>query len=85
MTKLFVCAVHDSALQAFGQPIFVPSIGVALRSFTDEVNRVDDKNQLNTHPSDFILHQLAEYDDTTGTFIHVEPRILARAADVLRA
>ena len=36
--KRAVCAVFDSAVNLYGQPIFVPSVGAALRSFIDEVN-----------------------------------------------
>ena len=39
--KYAVCAVKDRAVDAFNRPIYVPTIGVAIRSFTDEVNRKD--------------------------------------------
>ena len=44
--KLIICSVRDSAADAFGRPYFVPSQGVALRAFTDEVNRENDDNPL---------------------------------------
>jgi hypothetical protein len=81
--KIYVCAVFDSALQAFANPIFVPSTGLAVRSFTDEVNRSDSSNPMNKHPSDFEIYSIAEYDDSTGLFLNNEPSLLARGKDVL--
>jgi hypothetical protein len=81
--KLKTCAVFDSAIQAFGQPIFVPHLGAAMRSFNDEINRKGENNPLNQHPDDFELYFLAEYDDETGTFSNDEPkRLLTRGKDV---
>ena len=51
--KQVICAVRDSAADVFGRPYFVPTAGVAIRSFTDEVNRGADDNQFYKHPKDF--------------------------------
>lgn len=80
--KLYVCAVRDSALQAFARPIFVPSVGVAMRSFMDEVNRAEKENALHAHPEDFELHLLALYDEELGKFEETERRCLVRAKEV---
>lgn len=77
-----VVAVRDSAMFAFGRPLFVPSLGVALRSFTDEINRNAPDNQMFAHPEDFELWHLAEFDETTGVFTTVETRVLTRGKDV---
>jgi len=61
-----VCAVRDRAADAFGQPMFVPNKGIAIRSFIDEINRAEQTNQLYMHPEDFDLYALGEYDDNTG-------------------
>jgi len=84
MSKRCVLAVFDSASQLFGQPIFVPAIGAGLRSFVDEVNRKGDDNQLASHPEDFELHYVSDFDDCSGQFITPEggARILARGKDV---
>lgn len=83
--KRYVCAVFDSAVQAFGQPFFVPAIGAALRSFTDEVNRKSADNALSQHPEDYTLHALGTFDDETGEFAVSEDsrRVLARGKDVV--
>jgi len=61
-----IVAVKDRAAGAFGRPFFVPSVGLAIRSFTDEVNRDADDNQMNRHSDDFDLYDLGIYDDETG-------------------
>lgn len=78
-----VFAVYDSAAEVFGQPMFVPSRGVAFRSFSDEVNRADANNQLFAHADDFTLYHIGEYEDTTGVLIPAEQiEIAARGKDV---
>ncbi|UOF82668.1 DNA binding protein vP5 [Microviridae sp.] len=86
MSKMIVIAARDSAIGAFGRPVFSPSVGSAVRSFVDEVNRKSEDNAFNAHPEDFDLHLLAEFDDTTGEFMLPEDgrRVLARAKDVKR-
>nr|QJB19486.1 MAG: nonstructural protein [Microvirus sp.] len=84
MTKVVCCAVFDSAIQAFGQPIFVQAVGAGIRSFRDEVNRKAEDNQFYNHPDDFELRALACFDNETGVFSQYEdgPTVLARGKDV---
>jgi hypothetical protein len=78
-----IVSVKDTAAQAFGRPVFVPSIGVAMRSFRDEVNRKDSTEDLARHPDDFELYELATFDDATGIIVMLpEPRMVARAKDL---
>lgn len=77
---LIVCAVRDSAINAFMRPFYVPAVGAAVRSFNDEVNRKD--SELGAHASDYELFELGEFFEETGTFSMLsEPRSLARAKD----
>ena len=80
--NLVIVSVKDSAAQAFGRPIFVPSNAVAIRSFRDEVNRKDSTDDLARHPDDFELYEVGVFDDATGIIEVFEPRILARAKDL---
>lgn len=80
-----VCAVFDSAVQTFGQPFFVPAVGAATRSFSDEVNRKAADNALAAHPEDYTLYELGEFDDVTGEFHSEGKRVLARGKDVVTA
>jgi hypothetical protein len=81
--KLVLCSVKDRAADAYGRPMFVPSVGVAIRSFSDEVNRQSDDNQLYNHCDDFDLYELGEFDDNTGTFaLHDQPKLLSLGKQV---
>lgn len=82
----FVVSVKDRAADVFNRPFFVPHRNVAVRDFTDEVNRVAADNQLNKHPDDFDLYLLGTFDDNTGTFsMEEQPLVLVRAKDVIQA
>lgn len=72
--KLILCSMKDRAADAFARPMFVPSIGVAIRSFSDEINRQAEDNQLYAHPDDFDLYDLGVFDDSDGSFVlHEKP------------
>lgn len=78
-----IVAVKDLAAQAFGQPFFVSSTGLALRSFRDEVNRRADDNQMSRHPEDFELYCIGTYDDESGAVAPRGPELVARAKDLV--
>ena len=78
-----IVSVKDTAAQAFGRPVFVPAVPVAVRSFRDEVNRKDSTEDLARHPDDFELYELGSFDDSTGIVDVLEaPRLVARAKDL---
>jgi hypothetical protein len=80
--RLELVAIHDSALGAFARPAFVPSVGVAVRGFTDEVNRSD--GEIGKHPSDYTLYHLGSFDDENARFALLpDPKVLIRAVDVV--
>ena len=81
--KLILCSVKDRASDAYGRPMFVPSSGVAIRSFSDEVNRSEPDNQLFNHPDDFDLYEFGEFDDNTGLFnLYDQPKLLTLGKQV---
>jgi len=82
---LFVVCVKDRAAEVFNRPFFVPHRNVAIRDFTDEVNRAAVDNQLNKHPDDFDLYLLGEFNDNTGEFSISTPQVLVRAKDVVQS
>lgn len=79
---LEVCAVFDTASGVYARPIFVASVGVGVRMFTDEVNRVAVDNVMNQHPGDFQLFHLATFDDVRGVFEMVGKSRLVTGSDV---
>lgn len=80
----FVLTVRDRAANVFGQPFVAVSKGGAIRSFGDEIARVDPNNNLNKHPADFDLYQLGTYDDSTGLFDCGTPQQIAVGKDFAR-
>lgn len=84
MSVLCVVAVYDSAVQAYGRPVFVVARGAAIRQFIDEVRRSEPQgNAMHDHPSDFELRYLALYDEATGEFQQAHaPEVLMRGKDV---
>ena len=83
--NLFAVSVKDRASNVFNRPFFVPHRNVAIRDFTDEVNRSAVDNQLNKHPDDFDLYLLGEFNDNTGEFVMESPQVLVRAKDVIQS
>ncbi len=63
---LEVVSIYDLKLQAYSQPSVVPTTGVALRSFTDQVNASG--SHLGAHPEDYSLVRLGTFNDVTGEF-----------------
>lgn len=77
-----VCTVKDRAVDAFNRPMFVPTVAVALRSFTDECKKTD--SELNVHPEDYDLYEIGNWDDQTAIYTPLEaPRVIARAQDIV--
>lgn len=81
--NLQVFSVYDVAAGAFGRPIFLPAIGLAMRSFTDEVNTNRPDNNMFFHPADFHLWHLGSFDDSVGKFTLLDIGVrLATGSDV---
>lgn len=84
MKKVMV-AVRDAKSEMFGAPMFMNTIGEAIRSFDDGVNRADENSLLHTHPEDFALFQLGSYEDTNGTFEIIVPKMLVQGNEVKKS
>lgn len=79
---LYVCAVRDSAAVAFGRPFVVSTLGLATRSFIDEVSNPE--SAFHSHPSDYTLYELGSFDDYTGKFESLEtPRQIMRGQEAV--
>lgn len=78
-----ILSVYDRAAQAFGRPVFSQSIGAAIRSFQDEVNKREPGNVMAEHPKDFDLFHLGSFDDCTGRFVLLEePKVIAHGGQM---
>lgn len=80
--KLHIYCVRDTAIAQYGNPMFLVARGQAIRSFTDEVNRASDDNQMYKHPDDFELYELGEYDSTEAKFETKTPELVIRGKDI---
>lgn len=79
---LIVMAVRDSAVGAYLRPFYAPSVGAAMRSFYDEVNRKD--SEMFRHPDDYELFELGEFEEVSAVFsMKSVPRSVCRAKEVL--
>lgn len=79
---LQIFCVRDRATDQYGNPMFLVSSGQAIRSFSDEINRADAQNQLNTHPEDFDLYHLGQFNTDSGVFDTHTPRQIAVGKDL---
>lgn len=66
--KMELLSVFDRAAEAYGRPIFVATVGLGIRSFSDEVNRNVPENNLFAHAEDFVLYHLGSFFDDDGAF-----------------
>lgn len=79
---LKVYTVYDSKAEAYLQPFFSQSKGVAIRSFQEAVR--DEKSNISKYPEDFTLFELGEYDDSNSKFnLHNTPQSLGVAVEFL--
>lgn len=81
--KLVVVAVFDKAAECFGRPAFFSALGLAVRQFTDEINRAAQDNMMYLHPDDYTLYHMGSFEDTEGSFdLSNRPERLASGSSV---
>ena len=79
-----MCSVRDLKSEVFGTPFCMRSVGVAIRSFDEEVNRKDENNMMFKHPADFHLFQIGEYSDLDASIVSMQPKLLVTGDQVIR-
>lgn len=83
--KIQVCCMRDVRAGLYWNPVFVPSIGAAIRGFEDEVNRAAEDNTMYKHPQDFELFHLGTFDTESATFeLFERPRSLCEGGSCIR-
>lgn len=82
MAILFMVAVRDRAANTFARPFCVPAIAVAVRTFTDEVNRNEPENPLWKHPEDYDLYQVGAFDEDDGQISGDKPKMICVGKEV---
>lgn len=81
--KYKIFSIRDRAIDSFGQPFYAPTVGGAIRSFSDEINRAAENNQLYKHSEDYDLYSLGEFDDQSGEFTTSKPSQVAVGKDLI--
>lgn len=83
MAKTVICCLFDDKLGMFNSPMSFASIGMASRSFETEANRDAPDNAIFSHPEDFSIYHVANFDPETALFEQLSPPVLIhRAQDV---
>lgn len=89
--NLVVVSIKDEKTGAFSQPSFVPTVGAAVRSFSELCNTKD--SMCCKYPQDFTMYKIGTFDDELGFFnplmVTIEdgaapifqPEVIARAVD----
>lgn len=77
--ELRMMALRDAALEAYGRPFFVSTVGQAVRSFMDELANKD--SEISKHPADYDLYCLGVYNDFTGVVSSTGAERVARGVD----
>jgi len=65
--KMFT--VYDSKLEAYLQPFYMATAGLAVRAFADIV--ADKTHAFSKHPADYTLFEIGSYDDRTGLIVQL--------------
>lgn len=76
-----IFSVLDKAASAFLPPFYSRTKGEALRSFGDALT--DEKHAFTTHPDDYVLYRLGEFDDNSGIMACGEPERIVSAREML--
>lgn len=76
-----ILIMRDIKANAYGVPMFVASIGGAVRSFGDEINK-SDGNALALHPEDYELYHVGEYNELTAEFKFCEREQVALGSNL---
>lgn len=73
---MHIVIVRDIKADVYGVPMFVASLGGAIRSFGDEVAKTDG-NPFALHPEDYELYHVGEFDEIECKF-----KLLAKPAQL---
>lgn len=80
-TKVY--AVYDNKAEAFMQPFFADTPGIATRNFQTNVN--SEQSIFNKYPNDFVLYEIGVFDDAKGLLIAHDHNInLGMATDYIK-
>jgi hypothetical protein len=82
MLKIFAC--YDKKSQAYTTPNFFTHAGQCLRALEDLVNEKNPNSMISSHPEDFSIWHLGEFDEISGEITPVKPTHVQEAAGLVR-
>lgn len=83
--KYKVYSVFDSKAEAYMRPMYFQTKGLAIRSFSEAVND-GGKSDISKYPADFVLFELGDFDELSGTFLlHKCPISVGVALEFLKS
>lgn len=82
MMKLF--AVRDVKADAFGAPMSISTVGLAIRSFSDAC--CASNSELARFPEDYMLYELGSYEPNSGKIVSLDvPLFVMSATEAVKA
>lgn len=75
-----VYALRDVRTEAFHRPMFLQNDAVLDRSIRDAME--DEHNLLCTHPEDYQVYRLGEFDDSNGKLAAIPPEHMFNVIDL---
>lgn len=82
--KHIIVSILDKAVESFGRPFVARTDNDAMRTVAMEVNRAAPDNMLNTHPQDYALYRVGEWDDETGNVEGQRPERICEARALVK-
>ena len=73
--KHIMATVYDSKAAYHMPPFFVKTKNEAIRAFKDAVS--DSRSPFHSHPEDFTLFLVGEFDDSTGTITNYDATLVS--------
>lgn len=80
--EIKIYSIYDNKAEAFMEPFFAVTAGLAIRRFADTANNPE--TTLFRHPNDFVLYEVGVFNDKAGTVLsHKNAKNLGLAAEYI--
>lgn len=78
---MMVFSILDSKAQVFNRPFFEKNVVLAARAFEQAIR--DPKAPFHGYEKDFVLTQIASFNEDTGEIIPQTPSVISKGSDFL--
>jgi len=75
---MFIFTIYDTVSEKAGNIFTTATIGEAERQFVDALQNAQEGSLFRTHPTDFSLHLLGEFDETEMKIINTKNQEIAK-------